>query len=82
MPSLTKTVLDRQVEGMPIELVRDYKLECISGEAVVYSREVIGNVQRMNILDIPEGIACDSVRITVYKTHGYPAARIFEVRIY
>ena len=81
MPSITKTVLDRQVEGMPSELVRDYKVECLDEETVVYTREVMDNTQRLNILDIPE-VACDSVRITVYKTHGYPSARIFEVRIY
>ena len=81
MPSITKTVLDRQVEGMPSELVRDYKVECLDEETVVYTREVKDNTQRLNILDIPE-VACDSVRITVYKTHGYPSARIFEVRIY
>jgi len=81
MPSITKTVLDRQVEGMPAELVRDYKVECINQETVVYTWEVKDNTQRLNILDIPN-VVCDSVRITVYRTHGYPSARIFEVRIY
>ena len=54
MPSITKTVLDRQVEGMPSELVRDYKVECLDEETVVYTREVKDNTQRLNILDIPE----------------------------
>ena len=37
--SITKTVLQTS-EGMPSELVRDYKVECLDEETVVYTRKL------------------------------------------
>ena len=83
MPSLLRNVQDRQVKGMPIELVSDYNVECIDSDGkVVFQKSVVNNTQRLNIIDLPEDVKCSEVKITVLKTHGYPAARIYEVRIY
>lgn len=82
MPSMTRNVRDRQVKGLPLELVKDYTVELVKDGKTVWSREVRGNGQRLNILEPEQGILCDTIRITVEATHGYEAARIFEVRAY
>lgn len=81
MPSMTKLVLERQVKGMPAELIRDYQVTLFRGGKAVAERAVRDNRQRLNILDF-EGICADQVRITVHATYGYENARIYEVRIY
>ena len=82
MPSMTRNVRDRQVKGLPHELVKNYTVEALSGGKTVWSKDVDNNSQRLNIHEIPDGVDCDAIRITVRETYGYPAARIFEVRAY
>ena len=82
MPSMTRNVRDRQVKGLPPELVKDYQAELLRDSAVVWSRTVTGNGQRLNVLDLEQPVTCDTIRVTVTATHGYEAARIFEVRAY
>ena len=82
MPSMTRNVRDRQVKGMPHELVKDYKVEALLGGDAVWSKEVSGNYQRLNIHDLKDAVKCDTIRITVLSTHGIDAARIYEVRAY
>ena len=61
--------------GMPrAELLRDGQ--------VVWSKEVSGNGQRLNVLEPEQPVLCDTIRIAVTATYGYDAARIFEVRAY
>ena len=80
-PSLIKNVRDRQVKGLPHELVRDYDVELLQGGAVVARREIRDNGQRLNRVAFDD-VACDAVRVTVRATHGCPEARIFELRVY
>ena len=80
-PSMIKNVRDRQVKGLPHELVKDYHVSLLSEGTVVCEREIRNNGQRLNVLDF-DGVACDEVRITVKGTHGCDYACIFEVRIY
>ena len=82
MPSMTRNVRDRQVKGMPHELVKDYKVEALCGGEVVWSKDVSGNYQRLNILDLDAAVKCDTIRITATATHGIDSARIYEVRAY
>ena len=82
MPSMTRNVRDRQVKGMPHELVKDYKVEALLGGEVVWSKEITENYQRLNIHDLEETVKCDTIRITVLSTHGIDSARIYEVRAY
>ena len=82
MPSITGKVLDAQVKNMPPELVRDYSLSVWKENRSVYSKDIRGNYQRLNIHELPDGIVGDRVVVTVKATHGYPNARIFEVRAY
>lgn len=82
MPSITATVRNRQCSGMPDELVRDYDI-CLTKDGVpVFCKQVRGNYQRLNVIELPEETEADSVVVTVHATHGHPSARIFEVRLY
>lgn len=81
MPSISKVVLGRQVKGMPLELVKDYKVELFKNGKAVEQREIFDNIQRLNVLDF-DGAEADEVRITAVKTYGLERARIYEVRIY
>lgn len=80
-PSLIKNVRNRQVKGLPHELVRDYDVDLMLGGNIVSSREIRDNGQRLNRIAFDK-IQCDTVRITVRATYGCPEVRIFEVRIY
>lgn len=81
MPSMTRNVRDRQVKGMPHELVKDYKVEALLGGEVVWSKDVAENYQRLNIHEL-DAVKCDTIRITALSTHGIDSARIYEVRAY
>lgn len=81
MPSITKIVRDRQVKGLPRELVRDYTLTLRRDGQTVAEKEVRGNGQRLNVHQFDAAL-CDEVLVTVTGTHGLDRARIYEVRIY
>ena len=80
MPSITSTVRNRQCEGSPDELVRDYHAVLKAGGKEVWRQTVTENAQRLNVLT-PK-LEADELQIIVTATHGHPAARIFEVRLY
>lgn len=67
--------------GVPPELVRDYRIELLRDNAVVESRDVSGNYQRLAVCDL-EPAEADAVRITVLATNGAPDVVVHEVRIY
>jgi len=82
VPSITKRVRDRQVKGMPVELVKDYAVRVALGGKTTYFADISENYQRLNVLPLPQGVSGDTVEVTVSKTHGHPNARIFEIRAY
>ena len=82
MPSMTRNVRNRQVKGLPPELVKDYTVEALRDGQVVWNRAVENNGHRLNVLDLDAPVTCDTIRITVTATHGYETARIYEVRAY
>lgn len=81
MPSLTRNVRERQVKGLPEELVCDYEVRLYRNGDEVYQRKVKANYQRMNRIDVPETL-CDKVEVTVFKAYGIDKGRIFEIRAY
>ena len=82
MPSMTRNVRDRQVKGLPHELVKDYSVELICDGKPVWSRDIKDNGQRLNVLELESPVYADTIKITVHSTYGCSAARIFEVRAY
>ena len=81
MPSIVREVRERQVKGMPHELVKDYRISLYSQGKKVWEKTILDNVQRLNIHPL-EDIKCGQVEVTVLETHGLERARIYEVRIY
>ena len=82
MISMTKTVQDRQVRGLPAVLVRDFTLRLWRGGTCVREEEIRENVQRLRVLSLPEAVEADRIEIEVRRTWGSDAARIYEVRVY
>ena len=82
MPSLTRNVRERQVKGMPDELVKDYRVQLYDGEKKVFSQDVTDNYQRLNRIILPETVNCTRLTVTVFAAHGIDRARIFEIRAY
>lgn len=80
-PSMIRNVLNREVKGMPHEMVKDYTVRLLDAGRLLYTREVKGNYQRLNVIRTG-GVMCDEVEIEVHATWGLPAARIQEIRIY
>ena len=81
MPSITRKAMEHQVKTLPRELVKDYDVQFLRQGSVVLEKSIRGNGQRLNIHKL-DGLCCDEVRITVRKTYGHDAARIYEVRLY
>lgn len=82
VPSITQRVRDRQVKGLPLELVKTFTVRvCLDG-APTYTTQIDENYQRLNILPLPEGVSGDSIEVTVLETYGHPNAKIFEIRAY
>lgn len=79
--SLSDEVLQRQTEGPPPELVRDYVLRGFRGGECVFAKEVRGNCQRHCVLPVG-GVSCDELRLTVLATNGAPVAGVYEMRVY
>ena len=80
-PSLIRNVRDRQVKGLPLELVKSYRVELLRQGAVMAEQAVAENGQRLNVLRF-DGVVCDTVKVTVEQTYGCDQARIFEIRVY
>jgi hypothetical protein len=79
--SISKAFIDKQLKGVPCELVKECEVEIKKAEDVVFSKKLTDNYQRLVIVDLPE-VAADTVIVRVLQTNGYKNARIFEVRIY
>ena len=71
----------QQGYGVPPELVRDYEVILKRNGEVVAYRAVLGNYQRLNVLDF-EPVLCDTIEIRIAATNGYEDVRIYEVRAY
>lgn len=82
MPSMARNVRERQVKGLPHELIKAYRVEALLNDNLVWRREVLNNGQRLNVLELEEKVTCDTLRITVLETYGYETARIYEIRAY
>lgn len=80
--SVSKAFIDKEPLGVDRELVKDYRVQVLDKGTVVWETRVKDNYQRLNILDLPEKMQADEVRLTVTATNGDPDARVFEIRVY
>lgn len=82
MISLSEYHLNRQECGTPTSLVKDFTVDFLRSEQVVASKLVTGNYQRCVPIRLETATVCDAVRLTINKTYGVPAAKVFEIRLY
>ena len=64
--------------GVPPELVKDYIVKLIKDGQIVFEKAVTDNFQRMNAIEVPEGMY-DKMSITVTATNGCEDVRVFAV---
>lgn len=76
-----KRMAEQQI-GVPIELVKDYKVILLNRGVCVGSKTIQGNYQRQNIISFDNSPVCDSIRIKIDSTNGYENAKIYEIRVY
>ena len=81
MPSMTRNVRNRQVKGLPEELVCDYDIRFYREGKEVICKEIRGNYQRLNRI-VVDNVICDRLTVTVDKAYGIDRERIFEIRTY
>lgn len=82
MVSMTKRVQEREVKGMPPQLVKDFTVEVLRSGQTVWRKDVTDNIERLCVLPTGSPIGGDELRVTVRKTYGHANARIFEIRAY
>ncbi len=82
MISMTRTVQNREVKYMPLELVRNFSVTAYRNGESVYNESVYENNQRLCIFNLKIPLLVDKVKIEVESTYGYERARIFEIRLY
>lgn len=70
-----------QVPGVPDKLVRDYDVILIKNGLEVARKEVRGNYQRLNRIGF-DSVECDTVKVRLMETNGYPGINLFEIRVY
>lgn len=80
--SISKAFADKIPHGVPAELMRDYGISLLLNDTEVFCKEMEGNYQRVNIIEVNPPVCADQVQIRIIKTNGAEDARIFEVRLY
>lgn len=82
MTSLTKSVLDKQIPGIPAELVKDYCIEFYKDNQMVHYEKIEQNYFRFRKHMLWKPIICDRIKVHITATHGDSHARVFEIRVY
>lgn len=81
MPTWVKWRIAQQPDELPLELVRDFTLQCYAEGKCVFEKTVVENQARLNQIVLPEVVQCDCVKLLVTKTYGDPYARVFEMEL-
>ncbi len=81
MISLTHSVRNRQQDGTPKEIVKDYDIEFYYGKELVHKREVRENHRRLSSSRFDD-IRCDRIRFRPLNTWGAKNVCIYEIRVY
>lgn len=81
MVSMTHSVRERQQEGTPKEIVKDYDIEFYDKEILVGKREIRDNHRRLSCIMV-DNISCDRIRVKQLSTWGAERISIYEIRVY
>ncbi|PSW11358.1 FAD-dependent oxidoreductase [Photobacterium sanctipauli] len=82
MITISKPNKAAQRPGFPLEIVKDYRIECLQDGHVVHQQAINNNHLRHNKINLAQPVNCDAIKLTVLTTHGDPCARIFEVKVF
>lgn len=82
MISLSHTTRNKQVPGIPSQLVKDYRIEFYNDEEAVHVINVKDNYLRFRVHSLEHKVECNRIRVCVLETNGDSQARIFEIRVY
>ena len=80
--SINKAQLMDQATGVPVSLVRDYRLVFEKDGVAMKQLDVSDNYLRHVIHALDESVCCDTLRLQCLATNGSPCAGIFEIRAY
>ena len=81
-PTIDLTCRKNMVPDMPLELVKDYKIELFHNAELVEQIMVTENFLRVNQHLLKEKMTANRIRVTVYANYGDPHVRIHEIRAY
>lgn len=81
MISLTHSVRNRQHQGTPEEIVKDYDIEFYYGTELVAKREIRNNHRRLSCTKL-DNISCNRIRVKPLNTWGSKSICIYEIRVY
>ncbi|MGF1680082.1 FAD-dependent oxidoreductase [Photobacterium minamisatsumaniensis] len=82
MITISKPNKAAQREGFPLEIVKDYRIECLLNGESIHQQDINDNYLRHNKIIFAKPVVCDTIKLTVLTTHGDPCARIFEVKVF
>ena len=82
MITISKPNKEMQRPGFPLELVRDYTIDCTLAGEKAHTETVLNNHLRHNKIQFNKKVHCDAITLTVNATHGASSARIFEVKVF
>lgn len=80
--SVSKAFLEKEPLGVAQTLVKDYTVTALLDGKAVWSTRVEANHQRLNVLELPENVSVNELKVEIFSTNGCPEARIFELRVY
>lgn len=80
--SINKKQLEDQETGVPTCLVKDYRLEFLCADQIVYQIRETDNYLRHRIHKLQDYIVCDRIKLLIQNTNGQPEAGVFEIRVY
>ncbi|MGV8979729.1 FAD-dependent oxidoreductase [Clostridium sp.] len=80
--TMSKTIREHQIPGMPRELVKMYKIKLLKNDKIVAEKNIDNNSQRFVQIEFNNTVECDTVIIMVEEIYGDDKARIFEVKMF
>lgn len=79
-PTLSGAIRSKQTPGLPLSLVKEYKVSALCGGVIVWDETREENCQRF-CMHKPD-VRADQIKIDIRKTWGGNRAKIFEVKAY
>lgn len=80
--TMIKRVQNKQVEHLPLELVKSFTVTAFLGDEVCFEKTYDENNKRLFVINTDENVVADKVVIKIHSTYGYENAKVYEGRLY